>query len=202
MFELLQEPVLLSYLLLHTAQQRENVGFVFQQEFKTDAVSMKIRMIVLRLENFTLHSPHILLHSSSFHWSSACNTFSQICLKYKVPTEYSFVNTFYHSVLKTKHSLKKYCTDEQILYVLVVELILRHAVSEKLLLHLQYRGLLSAQSLLLGVLHIYKHTQSPYLSRHPQSYSEGNHVNTCGPVSLTFTPCKFLISCLQRNNSL
>lgn len=42
------------------------------------------------------------------------------------------------------------------LYVLVVEVILRHAGSEKLLLHLQYWCLLSAQPLLLGVLHIYK----------------------------------------------
>lgn len=41
-------------------------------------------------------------------------------------------------------------------YVLIDEFILVHAGSEKLLLHLQYGCLLSAQPLLLGVLDIYK----------------------------------------------
>ena len=52
---------------------------------------------------------------------------------------------------------------ETISYILVVEFILGHAGSEKLLLHLQYRCLLSAQPLLLGVLHIHKTTESQHL---------------------------------------
>lgn len=39
-------------------------------------------------------------------------------------------------------------------YILVDEVVLGHAGSEKFLLHLQYRCLLSAQPLLLGILNV------------------------------------------------
>lgn len=59
-----------------------------------------------------------------------------------------------HSELK-EHKLKDFSW-----YILVAEFLLHHTGSEELLLHLQDRRLLSAQPLLLGVLHASKHAQS------------------------------------------